>query len=300
MGYRGHDGGEYNTFEEMMAANTRYAQNEKNNRLLEEQNDLIRKQALLNAQIEEAKMNHEKEMKKLEADKEKELLEMQIAHEKEMRLVSLFDNCGLSKNTYDEFMNMMFALAPIQVDEDFSKMCENMKEELNAINKYLKDPKKNFKDVEMYILSCNEQKLEYLTAINKLKKYLNREIPTYEAREYLKDNEDFKLYRKKSIMGGVLIFVISTLICFIAMLGHYEDFALYFYLVAVVVSLVVGLRGTASIGHSFINDSISKYQNKVDHMDEYFNYDEEIKARKEFIESAIKTNATLDKSFKTR
>ena len=69
MSYYGHDGGKYDDIHEKMAADNRYDKAVEQNELLKKQNELIRNQALLNAEIEKAKMNHEKEMKQLEVNK---------------------------------------------------------------------------------------------------------------------------------------------------------------------------------------------------------------------------------------
>lgn len=92
------DGQWYDTAQEVWSANS--AWNEKQgiqkeqNRLLQQQNQLLQQQNELNYQIEQEKIqkNYELEMNKMK-------------HKEKMRLLKLFDDVGISKEIYDNYIN---------------------------------------------------------------------------------------------------------------------------------------------------------------------------------------------------
>ena len=100
------DGKFYETGLEALAASKAYDDKmkvqEEQNRLIEKQNRLIEEQNRINAQLEYDKMQNDYniEMKKLN-------------HAEKMRLYKLFDDVGISKNIYDEYINKCLYLKKV-------------------------------------------------------------------------------------------------------------------------------------------------------------------------------------------
>lgn len=100
------DGKYYDSIEEAVAATYVYKEQkgiqEEQNRLIEKQNRLIEEQNRINAQLEYDKMQNDYniEMKKLN-------------HAEKMRLYKLFDDVGISKNIYDEYINKCLNLKKV-------------------------------------------------------------------------------------------------------------------------------------------------------------------------------------------
>ena len=95
------DGQWYDTPSEKFSADlawdVKQGTQEKQNRLLQQQNRLMEQQMQMQYDLEQEKIqkDYEKEMKKL-------------AHAEKMRILRLFDDIGISKETYDTFINTNF------------------------------------------------------------------------------------------------------------------------------------------------------------------------------------------------
>ncbi len=121
--FLGKDGQWYDTAQEMWSANS--AWNEKQgiqkeqNRLIQQQNQLLQQQNELNYQIEQEKIqkNYELEMNKMK-------------HEEKMRILKLFDNVGINKETYDLYINTNFN------NETNKELLEQKDEHLLMSSKY--------------------------------------------------------------------------------------------------------------------------------------------------------------------
>lgn len=300
MGFHGKDGGYYDNIHEAVAADRKFEQNEARNKLLKEQNDLIKANAIIEANLQKEKFQHEKEMKEMENASQKELMLLQMEHEKEMRILSLFDDAGLSKDSYDQFINMLFILAPQKdKNEELNKLSEEYKQQLRDIDKYYEDPQNNFKYVEDNLIDCLNKKLEYYNIKKELKAYLNKEHKNTiaELSKYFKNNEEYKIYRKTRIMASIVIYVISAIMTFLLIDLEYS---LLINLVGIIIALICLIKGLLVLPTKMVEKELELLQDKIDHMDKYHNFDDQIKDRKEMIENVIATNETSNEMFNKR
>lgn len=299
MSYYGRDGGKYDNIHDVNAANQKFEQNKERNRLLKEQNDLLKMNSIMEANLQKEKFQHEKEMKQMENESQKELMLLQIEHDKEMRILSLFDDAGLSKESYDQFINMLFLLAPQKAENDqLNKFSEDYKKQLKDIDKYYEDPQNNFKYIENILIDCMNKKLEYYDMKNKLQNYLDEEKKNNVAYilKYFKNNKEYKNKRKSKIMLSVGIFVISMILAFLL-----EDYSLPLYLVGTIIAVIYLIRGLAFVPtKEMIEKELELLQDKIDHMDKYHNFDEQIKDRKKTIEDIIINNEINNEIFEKR
>ena len=91
------DGKRYDTYSEATGADEKY-------------NNMIKQTNLLEQQLQNQKERNE-EMKRLEEEKmhQNELMNIEKRiHDKEMRLLGLFDRVSLNKKYYDEFIDYLF------------------------------------------------------------------------------------------------------------------------------------------------------------------------------------------------
>lgn len=95
---RGKDGKFYEDENELIAADNRWNQQQQQNELLAQQNELIAKQKRDNERLAWEQMNNQKQ---IENSRQR--------HEKEMRLLSLCDEVGISKNIIDSFINYLIS-----------------------------------------------------------------------------------------------------------------------------------------------------------------------------------------------
>ena len=301
MSYYGKDGGKYDSVYDVNAANRRYEQNEARNKLLKEQNELMKRNAIIEADLQKAKLQHEQEMKKMEVESQKELLLLQMEHEKEMRILALFDEAGLSKDSYDQFMNILFLLAPQKNEnEQFNELCKDYKKQLKDIDKYYEDPENNFKYVENILIDCQNKKLEYYDMKTELVAYLKGERKNNTAKlvEYFKENEEYKKNRSSKIKTSIIIFIVSVIIIFAVALLMDPEYAMYMYLISVIVALVYLIKGlTVLPTNEMVEKELESLQDKIDNIDKYHNFDEQIKERKALMEDAISSNETINEMF---
>lgn len=124
--FLGKDGAWYDNYSDWRAADTRYEQQERQNKLIENQNKLIEEQ---NIRIEQQnKLNYELEKEKIQKNYELEINKMQ--HEEKMRILRLFDDTGISKETYDAYINSNF------MTEINKELLEQRDNHLALMNKY--------------------------------------------------------------------------------------------------------------------------------------------------------------------
>ena len=104
VNYIGKDGGWYENYGDYIAANNKYEQQETQNKLLEQQNRNIEQQNILIEQ--QNKLNYQLEQEKIQKNYELEMNKLE--HEEKMRILRLFDDIGISKETYDAYINAKF------------------------------------------------------------------------------------------------------------------------------------------------------------------------------------------------
>ena len=96
--YRSKDGQWYENGMDAMTADQAWEEKQglqkEQNRLIQEQTQMLEEQNRLNREIEKEKIekNHELELQKM-------------SHDEKMRILNLFDNIGISKETYDNYVN---------------------------------------------------------------------------------------------------------------------------------------------------------------------------------------------------
>lgn len=132
MGVRGKDGAEYDDVNKLMAANTRWEQQEKQNKLLKEQNEQTRQNLALQQQmIEEERKNAERianATRQAEEDRhnnEMELEEMKQKYKDEKRYEKMCDELGVVYNDIVEFEEWLNTISE-----------EQRKYYVDIINKY--------------------------------------------------------------------------------------------------------------------------------------------------------------------
>ncbi len=112
MAYRGIDGKKYDNFISLLLGDEAYrkqrAEQQTQINLLKEQNQLINLQRLENLELEKEKLNQQKEMQIKQIEHEEDMQIKQIEHDEKMRLLKIFDDIGISKKTYDDFIDNLF------------------------------------------------------------------------------------------------------------------------------------------------------------------------------------------------
>lgn len=217
MAYYGKDGKIYDTWGQQHEADARYEQHEEQKQLLAAQNQLLAKQMEMSLELER-KRNLQAELE--EAKREKLQLE-QMQHDEKMRILKLFDNIGLSKDTFDDFLRYLLPNANLVqvISQENSKKLE-FEEELKKI-KSLKDEKDEYEYVKQSLpvdlINSAEQAKEMF------EKYLenpNDSIMQNMIIGYFdeKPNEEYKIYKKnknKGIINGFIFIVLEFLFMFI-------------------------------------------------------------------------------------
>ena len=246
--YIGDDGKEYNTFREMMGANEKYRNLKEQTRLLDEQNKLIQEQNY-NMQ-KEAEMNRQLQQEKMLHDAV--IAEEQMEHDKEMRILGLFDSVGLNKKFYDEFVSYLFSdnvLELVEVNEKNNTKINELDNNINLINDYL-NKKVDFDKISKFVY--NEEDKDTLIKTKKiLEDYLKNHNNSYRdiiiSKFNFDDNEEFSELNEKvqkytrignkyaigtviSLFAGFIfsssnfigtIAIISTFVCAIIALYNY-------------------------------------------------------------------------------
>lgn len=161
--YRGKDGENYESVDEQIAADNRWDQQQQQNKLLEQQNELIKKQNRVNEQLTREQMENQR---LIENSRQR--------HEKEMRLLNLCDEIGISNDTMESFIN--YISDEKLAYENFNK---ELKELDKKINKLTKEKSKLFN------LSCdiddkNQEINNQIDILNKIKSSVFSDIDDIE------------------------------------------------------------------------------------------------------------------------
>lgn len=229
------DGQYYNTAWEKIAADTAWdekmAVQQQQNKLLEEQNRLILQNQISQNKIrEEQRKNHEEQIATI---KDETIKQKKIAEES--RILRLFDDIGLNKRYYDDYVSYLFGNYQKQL-EDINLSIRNCK----ALSTWLvADIDENgahntrFDFDDCYIKKENKKLKECLKDINLLKELTDNDINGLSSEimsiPYLPNNnlsnkellpslidKYFNTYKKRKISG--IITFISIAIIFILMM----------------------------------------------------------------------------------
>ncbi len=141
MGYRGLDGKTYPDIRSMRLADIRVEQQreaekaiQENNRLMQEQIAMQERKTAIEAEIAFAKMEQEKEME-----------QERIKHEKEMRILKLFDDVSIPFNIYKDFEDYLLTAKDMDFGEENQKHIKRngeLTEELGKLtNQYVENCK---------------------------------------------------------------------------------------------------------------------------------------------------------------
>ena len=136
----GLDGKLYDDINEAIGANARYKQQQKQNELLKKQNDLLEEIANNDKKNKEMQDELENEKIKMQNDLEHEKLKMQLelqnnefAHKKALRILSLFDEIGISKPQFDKFEEYLFCKRDVNKLKDNIEKINVKKSNLDSI-----------------------------------------------------------------------------------------------------------------------------------------------------------------------
>lgn len=193
------DGQWYDTAQEMWSANA--AWNEKQgiqkeqNRLIQQQNQLLEQQSMLNYQLEQEKIqkNYELEINKMK-------------HEEKMRLLKLFDDVGISKETYDNYITKSI------LNKETEKLQAKRNEHLLMSSKYdflLQEEKyKNELGYDVYDSTMEKYDLYDLKV-----KLMDNECYDKVSKSKQKKIDELKIMEKKSkdifgVFFGICFFIL--------------------------------------------------------------------------------------------
>ena len=213
--YRSKNGKWYNNMVDKMEADRAWdiqrAEQEEQNRLLEEQNQLMQKQLL-----EKNKLEREKIESNIKLEKEK------MGHEEKMRILKLLDDIGLNKNVFDEFVNYLTHTNRNNIILLLNEEIKEAENQIYNIDKFFENPEENFDYVEDLVPSSSLDKT--IDIIKNMKKYL-KEPKKPENINYIKSyftsnpNDEYLLYEtdsKKGIRNFLILFVLAFLSLFIS------------------------------------------------------------------------------------
>ena len=245
MGYIGYDGKEYDTYLEMVGADEKYKNMKKQTELLNEQNRLMEEQ---NYRIQrESEMNRLLEEEKIINDKL--IAEEKIEHDKEMRLLSLFDGVGLNKTFYDEFISYLFKddiLNLIDINEKNNNKISDIKNNIMLINKYL-DGKEEFDKVSKFIYE-DISKDELIRDKNLFEEYLKNHNRTYQntiiSKLNLDDTDEFSELNskvEKNTETGTKFAIGAFISLFVGLMFSDSDFIPTLAIVSMFICVIVGL-----------------------------------------------------------
>ncbi len=213
--YRSKNGKWYDNMVDKMEADRAWdiqrAEQEEQNRLLEEQNQLMQKQLL-----EKNKLEREKIESNIKLEKEK------MDHEEKMRILKLLDDIGLNKNVFDEFVNYLTHTNRNNIILLLNEEIKEAENQIYNIDKFFENPEENFDYVEDLVPSSSLDKT--IDIIKNMKKYL-KEPKKPENINYIKSyftsnpNDEYLLYEtdsKKGIRNFLILFVLAFLSLFIS------------------------------------------------------------------------------------
>lgn len=223
------DGKYYNTLTEASRASIAWDEKmdlqKKQNQLLEQQNILMEHQNQLNYQLEQEKIqnNYELEMNKLQ-------------HEEKMRILRLFDDIGISKETYDTYINAKFT------NETTNELLKQRDEHLLMSSKY-------------DFLLHEDEKIEELgnSAVDKtmdkydmysLRNSIRSNCYDKASKVDLKKRENIKAQKNKIDNIVALEFIVGYIsfpICCFLTSEDIIDSAILFWFVLLIVLVILGL-----------------------------------------------------------
>lgn len=217
--YYGKDGKRYDTWGQQHEADARYEQHLEQKKLLEEQNQLLSEQIKINIKIEQEKQLREAQKEKLQL--------MQMEHEKEMRILKLFDDVGISKNTFDTYLSKS-----IFTDDYYSSTekingniiyLEQLKTLLEAIEDPFFDMTKYFKD---------EKLLD-------LEKEISADCYAVDKEEQVAKRIEIEQLKRKKKNAIILLILTSIFLIFIDFAVVSNDNVYFFFSLLTVINCIV-------------------------------------------------------------
>ena len=221
--YVGKDGRTYDDYHSYTLGNLAWdkmqAQQQEQNKLLKEQNKLLEQQEKQKKEIELEKIKQQKEIE-LEKMRQQEELERQrqitqrekMYHEDKMRILKLFDDIGMSKETYYNFKKRLFknSLEDLRTINNAEQELKELKRKLNveSLENCLNRIRVNdFKKFEYFFpkLSCSieqedlpiEKRNEIITWVNNIEEYKEelKKIGIYDiTKKLIKWTNDIEKY----------------------------------------------------------------------------------------------------------
>lgn len=264
--YRGKDGENYESVDEQIAADNRWDQQQQQNKLLEQQNELIKKQNRVNERLTREQMENQR---RIENSRQ--------SHEKEMRLLNLCDEIGISNDTMESFIN--YILDEKLAYENFNK---ELKELDKKINKLTKEKSKLFK------LSCdiddkNQEINDQIDILNKIKSsdFSDIEYGLNKDDTYDRINSNLKCMHLCNGLVNISAFAcFFTFIYMISAASAGPVILLTIEIIIIVICIAVAVGAINKISNicdekiKILKDSqeVSKtlaYEHKCDEVDEY-------------------------------
>lgn len=257
--YRSKNGKWYDNMVDKMEADRAWdiqrAEQEEQNRLLEEQNQLMQKQLL-----EKNKLEREKIESNIKLEKEK------MDHEEKMRILKLLDDIGLNKNVFDEFVEYLIGSKRADIISNYNYEIKEAENQIYNINKFFENPEENFNYVEDLVPSSSLDKI--IDVIKNMKKYINgpRDPQTVNyIQNYFKSNhnDEYLLWMKNDNKYGSIAFL--GLLSFITglILKNTLDSNLPFFICLFLcfIFFLIGISGT--IKSNNLNDIVKNEFNKL-------------------------------------
>lgn len=141
------DGKYYDTFTEKATADhawrTQREEQQAQNELLAKQNELLQEQTEQRNKLEREKLDFEREQ---EANRLYEL-ELKQEHKEKMRILKLFDNIGLNKEYYDNFIKYLIAnTTEYDTLDSIVNQKEEIKSHIDMMKSNIENPKKVMSD----------------------------------------------------------------------------------------------------------------------------------------------------------
>lgn len=194
--YKGKDGENYESIDEQIAADNRWDQQQAQNELLARQNELLAKQSRDKERLAREEMANARAIE----DSRQE-------HDKEMRLLSLCDEIGISKKTMDNYLDYVLSTTD-GLKKDELEQYEKLNKEYENIDEEIKE------------LTDEEDDEEGIPEIEVWKGLRNLDKSFL---DYIEDEEILQLFddSAQSLKGGVILFVVGVLCLFffISMMG---------------------------------------------------------------------------------
>lgn len=194
--YKGKDGEYYESLDEQIAADNRWDQQQAQNELLARQNELLVKQSRDKERLAREEMANARAIE----DSRQE-------HDKEMRLLALCDEIGISKKTMDNYLDYILSTTD-GLKNDELKEYEKLNEEYDKIDEQIKE------------LTDEDEEEEGIPEIEVWKGLGNLDKRFL---DYIDDEEILQLFddSAQSLKGGLILFVVGLLCLFffIGMIG---------------------------------------------------------------------------------